>query len=414
MKRAWSLSFCYLIATSLVFIFLLSSKSRATVPFSVVIESRHGTVLVAMHFEDASEIAKVRASLEQDLSAIEFVFMDLIEKGIVDKAYPRLVIEATKQFTVYNRFETTPTIISRANQVMLVCNNPDVQQFEPIPAGPAYVIETTTGLLNYCDILAMMLMLNELDEKKPVLEINKERPLEKKKRSDVHQKYMKIETPGEISHTGIGNYSLVSIWREGITLYKLVDETLGKEIVLDPVDVYITKPSWNKASKEGINGHAIGYVSTEQIVIYFIGKGIYFRQDIKALSPDGMPVQQVKFFTDIASGKIYAVATGVMGAHLAAYSIDLAGGGWQRTFQNMAAYQVSDLISSLQFEGAIEPFLPAFRSRLIRNADLEFTPYGGIDLEQERPRSFILVILLSFLLLIIAFKIVGNKKPFRF
>ncbi|HSV77506.1 MAG TPA: hypothetical protein VLH37_10795, partial [Bacteroidales bacterium] len=117
-------------------------------------ESRQGKVMVALHYEDASEMALVRARLEQDLPAVEYVFMDLMEKGLIDEAYPILVIEATKQFAVTNRFETQPTKISLAEQVTLVCNNPDMPQFDPRTLGPAYVIETTTGLLDFNDLLA--------------------------------------------------------------------------------------------------------------------------------------------------------------------------------------------------------------------------------------------------------------------
>jgi len=306
-----------------------------------------------------------------------------------------LVIEATKQFALTNRFETKSTRISLAEQVTLVCNNPDMPQFDPRPLGPAYVIETTTGLLEFNDLLAMIIMLPDLGRKEQVLEIAQEESLDQKKRTRRHRRYVDLNIFADTTSIGPGQNRIASEWQSRTTRYILQGVASDKEVHLEPLEVYITTPTWPPAVPGETSAHILGYASPQKIVLYDIERGVYHMQNIEGISPDGMSVQQVRFMKDQESGKIYAVVSGILGTLLGAFSLDLSTGGWERAYQDMPLYQASDIINSRMFDGFLLPFAPAFPSGVLRNADVIIeVPTGGLMAEKNQRIAIHVVILI--------------------
>jgi len=102
--------------------------------------------------------------------------------------------------------------------------------------------------------------------------------------------------------------------------------------------------------------------------------------------------------TDLESGKIYAVVSGVLGTLLGAFSLELTSGVWEKAFQDMPPYQASDIINSRMFDGNLLPFVPAFHSRVIRNADVIIeVPTGGLMEENKQRNATQIALLLGVL-----------------
>lgn len=177
----------------IILILSVPLQAKATVPVSSGYEGHGGTVFVAMHYEDVSAVEPLQVKLEQDLIALEHVFKTLQSEGKLDPDYPKLTIVAAKYYDLDNRFDGASTILSFTSSATLVCNNPDITQFEPRGLGPAYVIHTSTGLLKYSDLVAMMLLLIELNDRSPTITISNEEELAAAKIHPDFERFMNLE-----------------------------------------------------------------------------------------------------------------------------------------------------------------------------------------------------------------------------
>ncbi|MBS3989478.1 MAG: hypothetical protein KGZ44_05990 [Dethiobacter sp.] len=321
-----------------VLLLSLPLQAEATVPVSSGYISPGEVVFIAMHYEDVSPVGPLQVKLEQDLIAIEHVFKTLQREGKLDQDFPRLVIVAAKYYELENRFETAPAVLSLTNSATLVCNHPESSQFEPKELGSAYVISISTGLLNYRDLMALMLLAGGLNDQYPRITINSEEELAVGVKHPDFESLLNFEVKNEEYGPAIGGYIIASLWRAEEMLYSLMDKDGNKVLDLLPAGIYKGRPSWAPALRPEFHGRILAYASEEQVKIHDLAKGHYHALSldftfadtaIHEIWRDG--VQRVRFAMHATENKIYVLPFAAREFYISVvYSLDLDTGEWAR------------------------------------------------------------------------------------
>ena len=321
-----------------VLLLSLPLQAEATVPVSSGYISQGEVVFMAMHYEDVSAIAPIQLKLEQDLLALEHAFKTLQKEGKLDPDFPRLVIIASKYYELENRFETAPAELSFTNSATLVCNHPESPQFEPKESGPAYVIRISTGLLNYRDLVALMLLAGGLNDQYPRITINNEEELAAGVRHPDFERLLNFEVKDEEYGAAIGGYNIAALWRAEEMLYSLMDKDGNKVLDLLPAGIYKGKPSWAPALRPEFHGRILAYASEEQVKIHDLAKGRYYTLSLDFTFADPAihdiwrdGVQRVRFAMHATEDKLYVLPFAAKEFYISVvYSLDLDTGAWAR------------------------------------------------------------------------------------
>lgn len=363
------------IFVSMIVILSVPIGVSATVPFSSGYKGQEQTVFIAMHYEDASPIGPIRAGIEQDLFVLEYAFAKLQSEGFLDPDFPRLVIVAGKHFNVDKRFEIAPTMLSFTDSAFLVCNNPGTRKFAPENLGPTYVISTSIGLLSYEDLAAMMIHLGGLNEATPAITIESEEKLLTARNHPSFKEIMNLSVKRDEENIASGNLRLSTLWDVGKTQYSLIDETGNTITELEPVDIYIGRPSWPPAERSDMQGRLIAYASKDKAIIYDVVKGKYYELnlDFEYKDPGAkqaaayMEYQRIAFMMHATENKVYVLPFERMNMIIIAYSLDLDTGRWTRELE---AWSISDQVWGNIDRGVWIGFVPAITIEKILNVNI--------------------------------------------
>lgn len=234
-------------------IILAPAPATATVPVSSTIVGQNHSVYVSLYYEDADEgMAVLKARLQQDIHALEHVFRSLQETGELDGRYPILLVRAGYHPTAESGFAPAAATLSRTPAVALTGGFPVEGPLHGIyrteNLGRAYVIDTTTGLLSFDDLLALVLLLPRLNEQNPVLIVNDEEILAQIKNSQKYQAFSNLRLelrPFVTWGTPEGIEGLAPVWQAGVFSYRAYDLLGNRLFELQPLDYYLAKPSWS-------------------------------------------------------------------------------------------------------------------------------------------------------------------------
>ncbi len=155
----------------------------------------------------------------------------------------------------------------------------------------------------------------------------------------------------------------------------MIDEAGITTTELEPVDVYIGRPSWPPTGRNDMQGRLIAYASKDQAIIYDIVNGKYhiLNLDFEYKDADAkqaaayMEYQRVEFAMHAKENKVYVLPFGRMGMIIIAYSLDLDSGKWVRELEDAL---ISDEVWGNRFNGIWIDFVPAITSRRIKNIDI--------------------------------------------
>ena len=373
----------YAIIIMIILILSIPLQVNATVPVSSGYEGPESIVFISMHYEDMSAIEPLQVKLEQDLIALEHVFKTLQTEGKLDSDYPRLAIIASKYFEVDRRFGTIPTVLFFTNSATFVCNNPDLLQFEPRGLGPAYVIHTNTGLLNYSDIVAMMLLMSELSDQSPNITISYEEDLDAGKMHIDYERLMNLNVKHEEYPDPTGEYRIIAEWRAQAMHYLLLD--MQDNVVHDfkSPGIYKGTPSWAPVERPDFHGRILAYASSDQAIIYDIIKERYHTLNLDFTFEDPSiqelfdiydGVQRVRFAMHSTENKVYVLPYAANAFYISAvYSLDLDTGEWFRELENYTL--ISEVWENI-YNAVWISFIPAVPDRKILNVDILSEPWA--------------------------------------
>jgi hypothetical protein len=355
-----------------IIILSVPMNASATVDVSSGYKGQGQTVFIAMHYECVSPVGHIQARLEQDLIALEYAFAKLQNEGFLDPDFPRLVIVAGKHFNIDKRFEIAPTVLSLTNTAILVCNNHDSRKFAPENLGPTYVIRTSIGLLSYEDLAAMMIHLGGLNEATPAITIESEEKLLTARNHPTFKEIMNLSVRIDEENITSGNLRLSTLWDAGKTQFSLLDEAGNTIKELEPVDIYIGRPSWPPAERSDMQGRLIAYASKDKAIIYDIVKGKYYELnlDFEYKDPDAkkeaafIEYENVEFTMHPTENKVFVLPFGSRGMIIITYSLDLNTGKWVRELEGRVAH---DIIWENKFNGTWYDFVSAVNIRRILN-----------------------------------------------
>ncbi|MEW5922152.1 MAG: hypothetical protein AB1796_14645 [Bacillota bacterium] len=233
------------------YIILAPAPATATVPLSSTTAGQNRSVYVSLHYEDAGEgMAVIKARLQQDIHALEHVFQTLQETGELDSRYPILLVRAGHHPAAESGFTPAAATLSLTPAVALTGGFPMEGPLDGIyrteNLGRAYVIDTSTGLLSFDNLLAFVLLLPRLNEQNPVLTVSDEETLAQIKNSKKYQAFSKLRLelrPFEIWGTPEGLEGLAPVWQAGVFSYRAYDLAGNRLFELQPLDYYLAKPS---------------------------------------------------------------------------------------------------------------------------------------------------------------------------
>lgn len=340
-----------LVLTIVIAFFIVSAplSAVATVEVSTAFQGfAEEPFFICVYYEDVSVIGHVLSALEQNLEALEYIVSRLKIEGKLDMDFPGVIINARKQYEVDNRFETMETTLSFTNSATFVCTNPDVRKFEPVKLGPSYLIETTTGLLSFEDLLALIIRLRELNGETPKITIASEEDLSIGKVNPDFERFKNIQIQYGMPYTSSGNLSLLPVWDAQILRYSLIDPKGNTIEELVPADIYIGHLAWPSTERMDLSGRFIAYASTEKAIVYDAAKDVYHTLDFDFAFQDEYAqrefewfgrVQRVEFAVHKSEDIIYVFPFGRGLSLTVIYSLDLNSGVWLREYEEWTLYE---------------------------------------------------------------------------
>jgi len=235
----------------LALVLAVPAPASALMPTPSVIASREQAVYISFTEEDTGKGTSVpaKAKLQQDVHALEQVFLALHKTGKLDSRYPTLLIRIRYQPDRDNGFSPPTSVLSFTSAAALITGFPS---WEPPggmhPArnlGRAYVIDTT--LLSFKDLLALLLLLPGLGEERPALTVNDAEILAEVKNSPEYQTMskMRLEFSPPVMNWGSPKpLGLLPVWERGVLSYIICDQANNKLFSLKPLDYYLARPAW--------------------------------------------------------------------------------------------------------------------------------------------------------------------------
>lgn len=403
------------------FLFLLIQifsvhRTLATVPVSVAIKSADTTVTLVMHYEDASNISTIRTEAERIVPGIALLFQALQQDGILHEDYPRLIIVARKHYSEESRFEHNPSIITFSPKGSLICNNPDAQQFEPILLGPAYILQTSTGLLNWADLLAMIIKMQELSSENQSVNIVDEAMLQSIKNTELYANMLNREFIWEETLGAAETFSI----KNRIYRTQLQSQIIDKEqnIIAQMPERFrlVATPAFHIVQRpEGANTF-LGWSSAQEASLAQLETGRI--SQIELPMPTGGQVHDVQFFFSESLSSIVVLVHQALGQIASVWAYNVQSEEWSRMFQQVPQYGLSDSIFVWQMEEKIKRFVPVRGVILMRNADIIFEEplpgQGPVSSRFQMPKPAIIVLTLVFVFMVILRmwrKIASQKNP---
>lgn len=245
----------------------LSTTAAADAPEPAILTSQGRTVYTMIKYTEGSEgIPVIKARLEQDLHAIENIFLHHILRN--NDPYI-LFIRAVCTADGYSHSTTDegnlkPAIATLSSTQAVTLINAHPLRTGPVGAitgikdtanlGRAYLIDTTTDRLSFDDLLAFVLLFPNLSEQNPILAVDEE-ILMQIKNSSAFRDFSNIEL--ELSHPGIWSMegkSFSPIWRAGVLFYYIKDFEGNRLFELEPLEYYLAKPRWSPVMPRFIGG----------------------------------------------------------------------------------------------------------------------------------------------------------------
>jgi len=378
-------------------------RTLATVPVSTAIQSADTTVTLVMHFEDASNISTIRTEAERIVPGIALIFQALQKDGILHEDYSRLIIVERKHYTEGSRFEHYPSIITFSPKGSLICNNPDVQQFEPILLGPAYIIQTSTGLLNWADLLAMIIKMQELSSDIQSLNITDEAILQSIKETELYVNILNKEFVWEETLGAAETFSI----KNRIYRTQLQSQIIDKEqnIIAQMPERFrpIATPAFHILRNSGGTKTYLGWSSAQEASLIHLETGRI--SQIELPMPAGGQVHDVQFYYSESLASIVVLVREALGQIASMWAYNVQKEEWSRMFQQVPRHVLSDSIFVWQMEEKIKRFVPIRGVTVMRNADIIFEePLAGQGPGSspfQLPVSAIVVLALVFVFILI-------------
>lgn len=391
-------------------------RTLATVPVSVAIQSADTTVTLVMHYEDASNISTIRTEAERNVPGIALLFQALQKDGILHEDYSRLIIVARKHYTEESRFEHYPSIITFSPKSSLICNNPDVQQFQPILLGPAYILQTSTGLLNWADLLAMIIKMQELSSDNQSVNIVDEAILQSIKDTELYANLMNMEIVWEETFGAAETFSL----KNRIYGTQLKSQIIDNErnIIAQMPEGFrpIATPALHVVQRSEGTTTFLGWSSAQEASLIQLETGVISQFELPM--PAGGQVHDVQFYFSESLSSIVVLVREALGQIASVWAYNVQSEEWSRMFQQAPQYGLSDSIFAWQMEEKIKRFVPVRGVTLMRNADIVFEEplpgQGPVSSRFQMPIPAIIVLTLVFVIMVILRmwrKIASQKNP---
>lgn len=232
-------------------ILLVSVPASAALPTSSVITSRERAVYISFSAgEGCKKAAATKARLQQDVHALEHVFLGLQKAGKLNSRYPLLLIRIKCRPDDTNGISPLAAKLSFTPAVDLVSafpsGGPVTGAYHTERLGRAYLIDTT--LTSFKDLLALAMLLPRLGEQSPSLAVKDENALTEVKNSREYKAFSKMRlelgTP-VIDRSSQENRGLLPVWEARAYFYHVYDQAGNKLVELKPLDYYLARPSWS-------------------------------------------------------------------------------------------------------------------------------------------------------------------------
>jgi len=365
----------------------------ATAPVSKAMQSPKGNITVVLHYEDVSKIAETQTRLQTHLPILELLFNELIAKRQLDAAYPKLVIMARKHYTVESRLEHGPTSVTYSQQTQLVCNNPGFQQFEPISLGPTYVIETTIGMMQMPDLLALMISLSDLCARNSLIEIYSEEQLARYQQTRLYRQLYQQQWVYADEAPFLKNMFLKTTWSGGKTYFEITDDTQSTLVEFAKLQQQLTPISWIELND---NQAFVAMANDRNLFLANLQNGEKFIQDLEITTENNHALHRVDFYHQHAANQLLAIAKGALNRALMVYGFDPAQSQWSALHEALPLYALTDSVFNWQFTQQLVSLLPVQKITITRNATAVVdTPLDGIGPTTNHggftPRTFILI-----------------------
>lgn len=223
--------------------------------------SQHGSVFIVIHEDETADLAPIIAKMEHDIHALEVVFRQMLDDGRLDGRHRTLVINAGFYGSATARFSHVTTRLYRTNRAALSgwgisldaivrLRESGARRGEVLSLGRAYVIDTSTGLLNLNDLLALIHLLPATDDTRAAKEIRNEAELLAAKKQIppglVDGMVFGIGPPWVWSYVHVGGDYFTAIWQGGVVTYSLRTTKEGEKVPLPVLPHYLLRPVWGE------------------------------------------------------------------------------------------------------------------------------------------------------------------------
>ncbi|HAJ99855.1 MAG TPA: hypothetical protein DCM62_07505 [Bacteroidales bacterium] len=365
----------------------------ASAPVSIAMQSPNRNITVVLHYEDVSKVAETQTRLQTHLPILELLFNELIAKKQLDAAYPKLMIIARKQYSVESRLEHGPTSVTYSQQTQLVCNNPDFQQFEPISLEPAYVIETTFGMLQMPDLLALMISLSDLCARNSLIEIYSEEQLARYQQTRLYRQLYQQQWVYANEAPFLKNMFLKTTWSGGKTCFEITDDTQNTLLKFAKLQQQLTPISWIELND---NQSFVAMANDRNLFLANLQNGEKFFQELIITPEENHTLHRVDFYHQPAANQLLAIAKGAFNQALMVYGFDPAQSQWSALHEGLPLYALTDSVFNWQITQQLVSLLPVQNITITRNATAVVeSPLDGIGPTTNQrgftPRTFFLI-----------------------
>ncbi|HSW67623.1 MAG TPA: hypothetical protein VLH16_03500, partial [Bacteroidales bacterium] len=267
------------------------------------------------------------------------------------------------------RFEHQPTILTFSPSTDIICNNPDMKQFPPISLGKSYIIRTTTGLLNFDDLLALIVKLPKLTSSNQIISLTEEEELQLAKESKLFQEYWDIEYINEIALNQNHYPRIRARIHRGEALYSVFPSEQTMPFELPLLESPFAPLQHLLFTHDEFPNAFVSIACSQGAILANAKNGLQYPLEFKELLPQTNYIHNVRFYHFPEMESILTNITGAFGMVLATYLFDLNALEWKPLQITTANYTMTDSIANLKSNNLLIPSTPVFDVLSIKNAD---------------------------------------------
>lgn len=354
----------------LVFWMGIFSAVTATAPVSTAMFSRDSTIILVMHYEDATNIAPIKTRMYDVLPFMANIFKEMQTEGHIDPNYPRVVIVARQYSTNNGVVSHFPTKITSSEHVFLACNNPDMQPSQPFHLGKSFIIQTDFENLRFNNVLTFLTLLTESFDNKQALIINDETIIQSFQNTDLYKHYLHKEWTSKPPALHIENKRILQQLRHGQVYYSVTDKEQNVHYQLPHLEHPITPLShWKMAKNHPHKAYWAMATSTKGILID-AHSGIPYTVDLSDGSNTQTNIHNVQFFYHQELSSIILVVYGPLGQVLSVFRFEPSNNQWEQCCNEIMPDTLNDAVYQWKWNHTMTNFNSTFELKTRRNTEV--------------------------------------------